>query len=151
MGVRIILLGVAAALCAGPALAQGSATATGSITILDPPALGKETEMTVAPVARPSGAGAVSAQGLAARYSVSGAAGDTFNIAMPSSLKLVRSGGTEEVMLTLTPSGAVRGLAGALGTRSSAAFGVEGQVTGVTGTAAAGTYQGAFQVIMALQ
>lgn len=158
-GVRTIVLGLAAAMTAmtaGTALAQSSAQVEvrSSVTIVDPPALGKETELSVAPVAR-GGApgavtGAVTATAVGGRYAVSGVAGDTFNIAMPASLRLVRSDGAGEVVLRLSPSGAMTTLPGAYGARSVGSVDIQGAV-GVPREAAAGVYRGAFPVILSLQ
>lgn len=158
-GVRMIVLGLAAAMTAGTAgtaLAQSSAQVEvrSSVTIVDPPALGKETELSVAPVAR-GGApgavtGAVTATAVGGRYAVSGVAGDTFNIAMPASLRLVRSDGAGEVVLRLLPSGAMTTLPGAYGARSVGSVDIQGAV-GVPREAAAGVYRGAFPVILSLQ
>lgn len=147
--IRIVLL-AAASLCASQAHAQASVQARGSVTIVDPPALGKEVELSVAPVTR-SGAGrSAAAQGVDGRYAVSGVAGDSFNIAMPSSLKLVRSGGTEEVLLELSPSGAMTILPGAYGARSTGSVAVQGTV-GVKAGTVPGVYEGSFPVILSLQ
>lgn len=159
-GVRTIVLGLAAAMTAGTALAQSSAQSSAqvevrsSVTIVDPPALGKETELSVAPVAR-GGApgavtGAVTATAVGGRYAVSGVAGDTFNIAMPASLRLVRGDGAGEVVLRLSPSGAMTTLPGAYGARSVGSVDIQGAV-GVPREAAAGVYRGAFPVILSLQ
>lgn len=155
-GVRTIVLGLAAAMPAGTALAQSSAQVEvrSSVTIVDPPALGKETELSVAPVAR-GGApgavtGAVTATAVGGRYAVSGVAGDTFNIAMPASLRLVRGDGAGEVVLRLSPSGAMTTLPGAYGARSVGSVDIQGAV-GVPREAAAGVYRGAFPVILSLQ
>lgn len=155
-GVRTIVLGLAAAMTAGTALAQSSAQVEvrSSVTIVDPPALGKETELSVAPVAR-GGApgavtGAVTATAVGGRYAVSGVAGDTFNIAMPASLRLVRGDGAGEVVLRLSPSGAMTTLPGAYGARSVGSVDIQGAV-GVPREAAAGVYRGAFPVILSLQ
>lgn len=148
-GALRILLMTAAGLWAGQAYAQASASAQaqGSVTIVDPPALGKEVELSVAPV---TGGASMTAQGVDGRYAVSGVAGDSFNIAMPSSLKLVRSGGTEEVLLELSPSGAMTILPGAYGARATGSVAVQGAV-GVKPGTVPGTYEGSFPVILSLQ
>lgn len=152
IGASRILLGLVVAFGAGSAWAQASSSTqvTGSIVIVDPPQFSKGAELTVAPVQRPSGQASVSAQAVGGRYEVSGVAGDTFNIAMPSSLKLVRAGGTEEVVLSLTPGGAATTLSGAQGARSRTSVNVQG-VVGVTGAAAPGLYEGTVPVILSLQ
>lgn len=136
---------------AAPAHAQHSSTveARGSVTIIDPPALGKGSEISVAPISQP-GRGGVTAQAVSGRYEVSGVAGDSYNIAMPSSLRLTRSDGVGEVMLQLTPSGAVNSLPGAYGGRGSRSVAVQGEV-GVQAGAAPGVYKGSFPVILSLQ
>jgi hypothetical protein len=145
-------LTLALTLGGGSAWAQASSSTqvTGSVVIVDPPQFSKGAELTVAPVQRPAAQGSVSAQAVGGRYEVSGVAGDTFNIAMPSSLKLVRAGGTEEVVLSLSPGAAATTLSGAAGARSRASVAVQG-VVGVTGAATPGLYEGSFPVILSLQ
>lgn len=147
---RILLL-TAAGLWAGEACAQAQATAEarGTVTIVDPRALGKEAELSVGPVMQPDRAG-ITAQAVDGRYAVTGVAGDSFNIAMPSSLKLVRAGGTEEVLLQIAPSGSTTILAGPQGARTTGSVAVQGAV-GVPQTAVPGTYKGSFPVILSLQ
>jgi hypothetical protein len=128
---------------------QASVETRASVTIVDPPALAKGAELSVGPVNRP-GAGQVTAQAVGGRYEVSGVAGDSYNLAMPSSLRLTRSDGAGEVMLQLTPSGAVSSLPGAYGARASSSVAVQGEV-GVTAGAAPGVYKGSFPVILSLQ
>lgn len=149
---RILLMTAAAGLWAGEACAQAQAAsqAQGSVTIVDPRALGQEAELSVGPVMRPAAAAGVTAQAVDGRYEVTGVAGDSFNLAIPSSLKLVRAGGTEEVLLELSPSGATTSLPGANGARSTGSVAVQGAV-GVPQTAAPGTYKGTFPVILSLQ
>lgn len=146
----LALLALAWAFWSADARAQTSASASGGVTIMDPPQLAKQSELVLAPVSRPAGLKAVVAEGLAARYEVGGAAGDVFNISVPDTLTLVRSGGTEEVLLTLTPTGALGVLGGERGARGSGQFSVGG-VLGVTRDTAAGAYEGAFTVILSLQ
>lgn len=150
IGASRLMLGLALAFGGGNAWAQASTQVTGSVVIVDPPQFAKGAELTVAPVQRPSGQASVAAQAVGGRYEVSGVAGDTFNIAMPSSLKLVRAGGTEEVVLSLSPSGAATTLSGALGARSRASVDVQG-VVGLSGAATPGLYEGSFPVILSLQ
>jgi hypothetical protein len=149
--IRIVVL-AAASLCASQACAQANASVQtrGSVTIVDPPALGKEVELSVAPVNRRGATGSLAAQAMDGRYAVSGVAGDSFNIAIPSTLKLVRSGGTEEVLLELSPSGAMTVLPGAYGARSTGSVAVQGAV-GVKPGAVPGLYEGSFPVILSLQ
>lgn len=156
MGAKHILaatavLGLAAASAAAPACAQtqASAEARGSVTIVDPPALGKGAEISVDPVSRPH-AGGVTARAVSGRYEVSGVAGDSYSLAMPSTLKLTRSDGAGEVLLKLSPEGAVSSLPGAYGARASRSVAVQGAV-GVEAGAAAGVYKGSFPVILSLQ
>ncbi|WP_309088697.1 DUF4402 domain-containing protein [Phenylobacterium sp.] len=151
MGAFRILATAAVSLWAGQACAQAqaSAEARGSVTIIDPRALAQQAELSVGPVMRPGAAG-LTAQAVDGRYEISGVAGDSFNIAMPSSLKLVRSGGTEEVVLQLSPSGAMTILPGAYGARATGSVAVQGAV-GVPQAAAPGTYKGSFPVILSLQ
>ena len=134
-----------------PALAQSqtSVETRASVTIVDPPALAKGAELSVAPVSRP-GAGGVTAHAVSGRYEVSGVAGDSYNLAMPSSLRLVRTDGAGEVMLQLSPSGAMTSLPGAYGARASGSVAVQGD-GGVKAGAAPGVYKGSFPVILSLQ
>lgn len=150
-GAKRILMAAAVGLWAAPACAQTGlgAETRGSVTIVDPPALGQEAALSVGPVRRPAGA-AITAQAADGRYAVSGVAGDSFNLSMPSSLRLVRQGGTEEVLLELSPSGATAILPGAYGARASGAVAVHGAV-GVPQAAVPGVYQGWFPVILSLQ
>jgi len=149
---RILLTAAAAGLWAGEACAQAQASVEtrASLTVVDPRALGKESELSVGPVMRPGAGGGVTAQAVDGRYEVTGVAGDSFNIAMPSSLKLVRAGGTEEVLLQLAPSGATTILPGSNGARTTGSVAVQGAV-GVPQAAAPGTYKGTFPVILSLQ
>lgn len=144
--------GLSAILWAAYAAAQASASVEtrASVTIIDPPSLGKTAELAVGPVASPGAAAGVTAQAVNGRYEVSGVAGDSFNIAMPSTLKLVRAGGAEEVMLQLTPEGAVSILPGAYGARATGSVAVQGEV-GVQQNAAPGLYKGTFPVVLSLQ
>ena len=143
----ILAAALAASLWAGSACAQATQGGSGSVTIVDPAALTPESELQLAPRA----AGSAAAQDVAARYSVGGMSGDTFNLAMPSTLRLVRSGGAEEVLVTLTPTqGAVSVLAGPKGLPSRTKVGVRGAV-GATGNTPAGVYLGEYTVILSLQ
>lgn len=135
-------------LATAPAFAQTSVETHASVTIVDPPALAKGAELTVGPVN--PGARGVTAQAVGGRYEVSGVAGDSYNIAMPSTLRLTRSDGAGEVMLQLSPSGAVTSLPGAYGARASTSVAVQGEV-GVAAGAAPGVYKGSFPVILSLQ
>jgi len=126
-----------------------SVEARASLTVIDPPGLGEAAAFSVAPVRRPTGAG-VTAQGVDGRYEVSGVAGDSYSISVPSTLTLVRAGGAEEVQLQLTPEGVVSVLPGAYGARASGSVAVQGAV-GVQAGAPPGVYQGSLPVILSLQ
>ena len=144
------VLMLALAVPGGVAHAQASAAAQGSVTIVDPPQVGQASELSVAPIIRPSGARSVTAEAAQGRYTVGGRAGDTFNLAVPSTMKLVRSGGTDEVLLTLTPPAGVTTLSGAYGAPALGEFGVGGKL-GVSGATTPGLYQGSVAVILSLQ
>ncbi len=131
------------------AQAQASVEARASITIIDPPAVGQTAALALGPVARPQGAD-VRAQAVDGRYQISGVAGDSYNIAVPASLPLVRAGGAEEVLLQLTPEGVVNVLPGAYGARATGSVAVQGEVD-VQPNAVPGLYKGSFPVILSLQ
>ncbi|MGA0604377.1 hypothetical protein ACO2Q0_00115 [Phenylobacterium sp. VNQ135] len=144
-------IGLMTASAATPAWAQAQASVVtqGSVTIVDPPALAKGAEISVDPVSRPR-AGGVTARAVSGRYEVSGVAGDSYSLAIPSSLKLMRTDGAGEVLLQLSPAGAVSSLPGTYGARASGSVAVQGAV-GVDAGAAAGVYKGSFPVILSLQ
>ena len=78
-------------------------------------------------------------------------AGDAVSITMPLSMKLVRAGGGEEVVLTLTPAGQTSTvLAGATGRPSSTIIDLRGAL-GVENAPTAGAYAGSYSVILSLQ
>lgn len=150
--VRSFILGVLACACAaGTAAAQASAgvQATGSAVILDPAMIGQGASLSVPSVARPA-SGSTTATAASASYTIVGQGGESFTVSMPSSLKLVRAGGTEEVTLTLKPTRSSGAFAGAKGQVSATTIGVDGAVP-VSSTTATGTYEGQFGVTLDYQ
>lgn len=151
MTMRAFIISAAFSLLAGEAAAQASATATaqGSVTVLDPAQIAPGAAMTVDPVARPqSGSRTATANG--ASYTITGQGGETFNLAVPSSLKLTRSGGAEEIELRLIPSGASGTFGGAQGQPSAKQVGVSGAAP-VTSATTSGVYTGELPVTLTYQ
>jgi hypothetical protein len=149
---RTMLIGAAlGALLAGPAAAQASASAqaTGSAEIIDPARISQESSLTVANVTRPT-AGAKTAVAGGASYTVTGQGGETYTISAPSSLKLVRAGGTEEIELTLTPSSTTGAFGGSSDRASAATIKVTGSAP-VTSTTPTGLYQGEYGLTLSYQ
>ena len=102
--------------------AEASVTTSGSVTILDPIALGQATALAASPVARPkTGSSLANVDG--ATFTLSGLGGETYSVSAPSVISLKPSGGGDELRLTLSPSqttGVVPGAAGAPGSTSIA-------------------------------
>src|SRR5690349_10317834 len=99
---RTYLIAVSLALAAAPAFAQSQAQVMtqGSATIMDPAQISPGAALTVDPVARPD-SGSRTATAKAGSYTLVGQGGETYNLSVPSTVKLTRSGGTEEIELTL--------------------------------------------------
>lgn len=152
IAMRTKLLGAAlAVLIAGPAAAQvsASAQATGSAEIIDPARISQESSLTLANVLRPEN-GSKTAVAAGATYTLTGQGGETYTISAPSSLKLVRAGGTEEIELTLTPSKTTGAFVGATDRASAATIQVTGSAP-VTSTTPTGLYQGQYGLTLAYQ
>lgn len=146
---RLLLgLGAAGSLLAGGASAQ-VAPAQGSVTVFEPAQIARDADLSVAAVVRPA-AGSRTATASSASYSVTGLGGESFNLSVPSSLTLVRSGGTEEIRLTLTPSRTQGTLTGAAGQVSATRIGIGGTLP-VSSTAVSGDYRGKYAVTLAYQ
>jgi len=171
---RILLIGAVAATAAGgSAFAQASAsqptTATG--TIFQPILLGKSSDLSFGTVVRPisgngtvtiaasngqralTGAGALLNSGPnaapgRATYTVTGEGGQTFSVTVPANFNMSRTGGSETLQVTLTPTITSGTLSGALGASGTMAFGVGGSMP-ISNTTASGAYTGTFNVIVA--
>lgn len=162
---------VALSAFAAPAFAQNSATAstTGSVKIIQPLSLAKDTDLAFGSVVKPTtgsntvaisasnGDRALSGGGDAAlapstsgraTYTVTGEGGQTFSISAPSSFDMTRQGGSETLTVTLTKSAATGTLSGSLGSSGTATFGVGGSFA-VASTTATGSYSGTFDVTVA--
>lgn len=158
---------------ASPALAQTSAnqSTTGSIAIYQPIQLTKSSNLSFGTVMRPTSGsgnvvidaqtGAVTATGgitsvsggtaaSRATFTVNGDAGMNFNVQIPQSFNMTRSGGSETIPVTLNGSmggGQLTGPAGGVGTAN---FGVGGMVT-ISSSTLSGSYTGTFTVTVAYQ
>lgn len=148
-GAAPMLLG--AALIAGPAAAQASASVqtTGSAEIVDPARISQESGLTVGAVIKPV-AGSKTAVAGGASYTVTGQGGQTYTISAPTSLKLVRAGGTEEVELTLTPSATTGAFGGSADRASQSTIRVTGSAP-VTSATPTGLYQGQYGLTLSYQ
>lgn len=156
---------------ATPAFAQNSATAstTGSVKIIQPLTLEKDTDLAFGSVVKPTsgtntvaisasdGARALSGGGDAAlapstsgraTYTVTGEGGQTFSISTPTSFDMSRQGGSDTITVSLTKSAAAGTLSGSLGSSGTATFGVGGSFD-VASTTATGSYSGSFDVTVA--
>lgn len=148
---RTILIATACLLLAGEAAAQAQAqvTTTGSATIMDPAQIAPGAALKVEPVARPK-SGSATANATAGSFTLVGQGGEAFDLAVPSSVKLVRSGGVEEIELTLKSSGSTGTFAGAQGTVSATQVGIGGTAP-VTSSSPAGLYEGQVPVTLTYQ
>jgi hypothetical protein len=175
--IRKLLIASAAALAvsglASAASAQASATVstTSTGTIFQPILLAKNTDLSFGTVVRPvsgsgtvtvdpttgartlSGSGALLATGpnaAAARatYTVTGEGGQTFSITVPATFNMTRSGGSDTIQVTLTPTATTGTLSGVLGATGTTTFGVGGAIP-VSNSTASGAYSGTFNVIVA--
>lgn len=156
---------------ATPALAQNSATqsTTGSVKIIQPIQLAKDTDLGFGSVVKPnsgtntvaidasSGSRTVTGGGDAAlapstsgraTYTVTGEGGQTFSISTPASFDMQRQGGSDTITVALTQSAATGTVSGALGGSGTAAFGVGGSFD-VSSATASGAYSGSFDVTVA--
>lgn len=148
---RIILVAAVLALTAGEAAAQAEASVVtrGSAAIMDPASITPGAELSVDPVATPK-AGSKTAKANAGSYMLSGQGGETFNLAVPKSVKLTREGGSEEIELKLDAKGASGAFKGQEGAVADAEVGVAGSAT-VTSTAKGGVYRGEVPVTLTYQ
>lgn len=168
---RILTASLALATAPGLALAQASSAqvATGSGTIFLPIVLSKTADLDFGVIVRPTtGAGAVivdpstgvrqlSGEGgllsagsgpSQAGFSVGGEGGQAFSVTVPASMTMVRSGGAETILVTLTPSATGGVLSGQPGGAGAATFGVGGELP-MTDATATGSYTGNFSVTVA--
>jgi hypothetical protein len=144
-----LLLGLSASLLAGHAWAQASVVTQATINVVEPAQISQGADLSMADVTRPS-AGSRVAIAQAGSYTVTGMGGETFNLSTPTTLTLVRVGGTEEVQLTLTPSRVQGAHTGPVDHISATQIGLSGSVP-VSSTTAVGTYQGKYTVTLAYQ
>ena len=168
---KIALCVAAISALATPALAQNSATqsTTGSVKIIQPITLAKNTDLGFGSVVKPNsgtntvaidaasgsrtltGGGdaalAPSASGRAT-YTVTGEGGQTFSISTPASFDMQRQGGSDTITVALTQSATAGTISGALGNTGTAAFGVGGSFD-VSAATASGAYSGTFDVTVA--
>jgi hypothetical protein len=157
---------------ASPALAQSSASqsTTASVKIVQPISLAKNANLAFGTVVKPSsgsntvtisnasdtpaltGGGDASLASASttsrAAYTVTGEGGQTFNISVPASVTMTRSGGSETLSVTLTPSAASGTLSGAFGAAGTQTFTVGGAFT-VASTTLSGNYSGSFSTTVA--
>lgn len=158
---------------AGAASAQNSAqqTTTATGTIFQPIQLAKNSDLSFGTVVRPaagngtvtiapadgtrtlSGSGALLNTGpnaVAARaaYTVTGEGGQTFAITVPANFNMTRTGGSETIQVTLTPTATTGLLSSTLGNTGTTSFGIGGSIP-VANTTASGAYSGTFNVIVA--
>jgi hypothetical protein len=148
---RTLLIAAALTLLAGEAAAQSSAQVVtqGSATIMDPAAIAQGKELSVDDVTAPK-AGSKTHTAKSGSFTLQGESGQTFNLAIPSSVKLVRQGGGEAIELTVKPSTATGTFKGAEGKIGSTQVGV-GATAPVTSASKGGLYQGEIPVTLTYQ
>ncbi|MFA4940721.1 DUF4402 domain-containing protein [Brevundimonas sp.] len=152
---------------AAPAMAQSSATGSGSITVIRPLTITKTADLKFGTVVRPgtgSGTVVVSAAGArsvtggvvgltsgdtpaAAAFSVAGEGGQSVSVTIPATFSMANGSDTLTVTTSnsLTGSAASQTLSNALGSAGSLAFSVGGSVP-VGSTTTTGAYTGTFTV-----
>ena len=152
---------------AAPALAQSSATTTGTTTILQPVTIAQNSPLAFGRIVRPTtgtgtvtigtggdavttggGAVALASTTSRARYTVSGEGAQTVSVAMPTSFNLSKTGAPDiAVTLTRNPAGVLT-LSNVLGSAGTAALDIGGSfsISSVTDT---GDYAGTFAVSVA--
>jgi hypothetical protein len=160
------LIAVAALGLASSAQAQATASATATATVLTPISVSKTSDLAFGSMVRPgSGANTIvidattgtrtltgagnaslaSSSPTRAAFSVGGDGAQTFAITVPSPVNITRTGGTETVPVTLSPSAATGLLSGPTGNSGTATFGVGGSLPLDT-TVVGGSYTGTFNV-----
>lgn len=151
----LILCTAIGALLAGQATAQSRTAAssgvltTGSMTVVEPAQVAQTSDLSVGAVARPA-KGSTTANAEAGSYTLVGLGGEAYTIAAPKTVVLTRSGGTEEVTLTLKPSQTGGTFSGPIGVPTSARIGLSGTVP-VASDAKGGVYRGQYDVTVAYQ
>jgi hypothetical protein len=144
------LAAAAALLAASTAQAQSGAAAStaagGSVTVLEPVAIGQTSAFASAVVRPTSGAGAIDMPG--ATYTVTGLTGETFNVTAPASIKLSRVGGADEIEMTLTPSQVSGQLPGRSGLPGQTTIGLRGSAP-VDKSTPNGSYVGKYGLTVA--
>lgn len=169
--IRTLLIGAAIASVGAPALAQASSTAPTPVsgTIFQPIVLTKTTDLSFGTVVRPAaGSGVVTiaasdgartltgdgalitgpsfqAASGRATYGVVGEGGQTFSINVPANFNMTRSGGSQTILVTLTPTATTGTLSSTLGAPGTASFGVGGSIP-ISNATATGQYLGSFSV-----
>ena len=162
--ILIAALAVTSVASAAHAQASASTNASGSITIFRPITVTKTSDLAFGTIVRPgSGSGTVTiAQADGARtvtggiaalaigttpgratFSVGGEGGQTYSISTPASFDMTRTGGSETLTVTLTPTATSGTLSSTLGNAGTGTYGVGAQVT-VAATTATGAYTGSF-------
>jgi len=171
--VRSLLLAAAVAAVAGQASAQANAnqptTTTG--TIFQPILLAKNSDLSFGTVVRPTngtgtvsiaasngqraltGAGALLNSGpnappSRATYTITGEGGQSFSVTTPPNFSMTRTGGSETILVTLTPTITSGQLSGSLGGAGTTAFGVGGSLA-ISNNTPSGAYVGTFNVVVA--
>jgi hypothetical protein len=156
-----------ASLASTPALAQASATqsTTGTTTIVRAITLAKNSDLAFGRVVRPSsgtstvtinegtgnrtlsgGDGVLLSSTVSrATYTVGGEGAQGFDINVPSSFSMTRSGGTETITVNLAKTATSDTLSGTLAAAGSATFGVGGNFD-VASSTVPGAYSGTFNV-----
>jgi len=171
MGLSLKFIVAAALGLAGPAMAQtvgstATATAVATASVIQPISVTKTTDLAFGSFVRPAtgantvtissttGARSLTGGGNAAlansttsraAFTVGGEGAQTFSIALPPTVNMTRSGGTETLPVTLSASGPSGALNGAVGGNGTATFGVGGTLP-LTSTVVGGSYSGAFDV-----
>jgi hypothetical protein len=154
------------------AQATSSQTTTSTATIFQPINLAKNTDLSFGTIVRPvSGSGTVlisntdgqrtmtgavallangpNAAASRATYTVTGEGGQSFNVNIPTSFNMTRTGGSEQILVTLNMSVTnPQLLSGTLGNTGNLTFGVGGSIP-VANTTASGAYTGTFNVVVA--
>lgn len=134
----------AAALTGAPAWAQSSQLTHGSIAVMDPVELTQTAEFAVRPVARPK-LGSLTLPIEGSSYTLKGLTGESFNLAAPATLTLKRSGGDEQIVMSLTPN-QTSGLLQSRGERTgSVRLQLDGDLP-ISSTTAAGLYTGNYDL-----
>ena len=164
------VMGAAALASAHTAAAQpnqASASAPGSITVIQPITLVKNTDLAFGSLVAPSngsntvtidpssGTRTISGSGDAslstavtasrATYSVGGEGGIAFSVTVPSSFTMTRAGGVETLPVSLNASALTGALSGALGSSGGANFSIGGALP-LTSSTVPGNYTGTFNV-----